>query len=79
MNALIEALQGNKDLCGNITGLQPCKIPSTLDTHTPKKRTLALIVVLPLGGARLFLGTFIGLLIVFDPRKRKSQVEEGDT
>ncbi|CAL5332801.1 unnamed protein product [Camellia sinensis] len=62
MNASIEALQGNKGLCGNVKGL-----------------TLVLIIVLPLGGALLLLGAFTGLLILFDPRKRKSQVEEGDT
>ncbi|CAL5386022.1 unnamed protein product [Camellia sinensis] len=47
-------------------------------THS-RKRTLVLIIVLSLGGALLLLGAFIGLLIVFNPRKRKSQVEEGNT
>ncbi|KAI8015071.1 MDIS1-interacting receptor like kinase 2 [Camellia lanceoleosa] len=71
MNASIEALQGNKGLCGNVKGLQPCKIPSALPKHTLAKRTLVLIIVLPLGGALLLLGAFIGLLTIFDPRKRK--------
>ncbi|CAL5386046.1 unnamed protein product [Camellia sinensis] len=79
MNASIEALQGNKGLCGNVKGLQPCKIPSALPKHTLAKRTLVPIIVLPLGGALLLLGAFTKLLIIFDPRKRKSQVEEGDT
>ncbi|CAL5384116.1 unnamed protein product [Camellia sinensis] len=79
MNASIEALQGNEGLCGNVKGLQPCKIPSALPKHTLAKRTLVLLIVLPLGGALLLLGAFTGLLIIFDPRKRRSQVEEGDT
>ncbi|XP_028070746.1 MDIS1-interacting receptor like kinase 2-like isoform X2 [Camellia sinensis] len=79
MNASIEALQGNKDLCGNVKGLLPCTIPSALPKHTLAKRTLVLIIVLPLGGALLLLGAFTGLLRIFDPRKRKSQVEGGDT
>ncbi|CAL5421489.1 unnamed protein product [Camellia sinensis] len=79
MNASIEALQGNKGLCGNVKGLQPCKVPSTLHKHTLEKRTLVLVIILPLGGALLLLGAFIGLLIMFNSRKTKSQVEEGDT
>ncbi|CAL5332807.1 unnamed protein product [Camellia sinensis] len=79
MNASIEALQGNKGLCGNVKGLLPCKIPSALPKHTLVKRTLVLIIVIPLGGTLLLLGAFTGLLSIFDPRKRKSQVEEGDT
>ncbi|CAL5339407.1 unnamed protein product [Camellia sinensis] len=78
MNASIEALQGNKGLCGNVKGLQPCEIPSALPKHTLAKRTLVLIIVLPLGGALLLLGAFTGLLIIFDPRKRKSQPPNED-
>ncbi|CAL5332812.1 unnamed protein product [Camellia sinensis] len=79
INASIEALQGNKGLCGNVKGLQPCKIPSAMHKHTLEKGTLVLIIVLPLGGALLLLGAFIGLFIIFDSRKRKSQVEKSDT
>ncbi|THF97593.1 hypothetical protein TEA_007595 [Camellia sinensis var. sinensis] len=79
MNASIEALQGNKDLCGNVKGLQPCKILSAIHKHTLEKGTLVLIIVLPLGGALLLLGAFIELFIIFDSRNRKSQVEKGDT
>ncbi|CAL5386028.1 unnamed protein product [Camellia sinensis] len=79
MNASIEALQGNKGLRGNVKGLQPCKVPSTLHKHTLEKRTHVLVIVLPFGGALLLLGAFIGLLIMFNSRKTKSQVDEGDT
>ncbi|KAL7262634.1 hypothetical protein ACSBR1_000903 [Camellia fascicularis] len=79
MNASIEALQGHKGLCGNVKGLQPCKILSAIHIHTLEKGTLVLIIVLPLGGALLLLGAFIGLLIIFNSRNRKSQVEKGNT
>ncbi|PSS17398.1 MDIS1-interacting receptor like kinase [Actinidia chinensis var. chinensis] len=76
MNASIEALQGNKDLCGNITGLKPCKNHVAENKKTSQRnRTLILIIVLPLGGALLLLGAFIGLLIMFDRRKRKAEAD----
>ncbi|XP_028087189.1 MDIS1-interacting receptor like kinase 2-like [Camellia sinensis] len=77
MNALIEALQGNK--CVEMS--QVCSLAKFLLhwIHTLDKRALVLIIVLPLGVALLLLGAFIGLLAVFYPRKRKSQVKEGDT
>ncbi|GMP46011.1 hypothetical protein CsSME_00014330 [Camellia sinensis var. sinensis] len=75
-------LSHNK-LCGLIPksfeGLQPCKVLSALHKHTLERRTLVLVIVLPLGGALLLLGAFIGLLFMFNSRKTKSQVEEGDT
>ncbi|XP_057504194.1 MDIS1-interacting receptor like kinase 2-like [Actinidia eriantha] len=74
MNASIEALQGNKDLCGNVTGLQPCKNHVAENKKTSRRnRTLILTIVLPLGGALLLLGAFIGLLIMFDRRKREAE------
>ncbi|XP_028117890.1 MDIS1-interacting receptor like kinase 2-like [Camellia sinensis] len=79
MNASIEALQGNKGLCGNVKGLQPCKVLFALHKHTLAKKTLVLVIMLPLGGALLLLGAFNGLLIMFNSRKTKSQVEKGDT
>ncbi|KAH7843023.1 hypothetical protein Vadar_011860 [Vaccinium darrowii] len=69
MNAGIEGLQGNKGLCGNVTGLQPCKKKGDY-------RTLVLVIVLPLGGALLLLGAFAGFLIISDQRKRKSHVKD---
>ncbi|CAL5386036.1 unnamed protein product [Camellia sinensis] len=60
-------------------GLQPCKVLSALHKHTLERRTLVLVIMLSLGGALLLLGAFIGLLFMFNSRKTKSQVEEGDT
>lgn len=75
MNASIEALRGNKGLCGNITGLQLCKSSSTLYNLSLKKNhELALLISLPLVGAFLLLCAFIGLFIIYERRRRKMQV-----
>ncbi|KAG5548004.1 hypothetical protein RHGRI_013634 [Rhododendron griersonianum] len=79
MNASMEGLQGNKDLCGNVTGLQPCKNHFPVNRHTSQKknhRMLVLVIVLTLGGALLLLGAFVGCLTISHRRKRKSHVED---
>ncbi|THG06369.1 hypothetical protein TEA_025728 [Camellia sinensis var. sinensis] len=55
INASMEALQGNKGPCGNVKGLQPCEILSTMHKHTLENGTLVLIIVLSLGEALLLL------------------------
>ncbi|KAI8558917.1 hypothetical protein RHMOL_Rhmol04G0133400 [Rhododendron molle] len=75
MNAGIEGLKGNKGLCGNVTGLQPCKNHFPDASHKKDHRMLILVIVLPLSGALLLLGAFIGFLTIFDRRKRKSHVQ----
>ncbi|KAH7845731.1 hypothetical protein Vadar_005381 [Vaccinium darrowii] len=74
MNATIEGLQGNKGLCGNVTGLKPCKIQKDNRKIQKDNRTLVLVIVLPLAGALLLLGAFVGFLIISDLRKK--QVED---
>ncbi|KAK3033896.1 hypothetical protein RJ639_033531, partial [Escallonia herrerae] len=77
--ASIETLQGNKDLCGNVTGLKPCKNPSAMNKHIPKKsHKLVLMISLPLLGSVLLLCAFIALLISYEQRKRKPEVEQRD-
>ncbi|KAI8548254.1 hypothetical protein RHMOL_Rhmol07G0259300 [Rhododendron molle] len=79
MNATIQGLQGNNGLCGNVIGLQPCKCGNIIGLQPCKyqndHQTLVLIIVLPLGGALLLVGAFIGFLIVSGRRKRKSLVK----
>ncbi|KAG5552608.1 hypothetical protein RHGRI_010632 [Rhododendron griersonianum] len=75
-NAAIEGLQGNQGLCGNVTGLQPCKNHFSENRHTSRNKDhhmLILVIVLPLSGALLLLCVFIGFLTIFNRRKRKSQ------
>ncbi|KAJ0800915.1 putative protein kinase RLK-Pelle-LRR-XI-1 family [Helianthus annuus] len=65
-NLSIEALQGNEDLCGNVTGLRQC----ASESHTPKrKHKLALVISLPLLGA-LLLGVLMGILTFYRHRSK---------
>ncbi|KAI3755148.1 hypothetical protein L1987_54943 [Smallanthus sonchifolius] len=65
-NLPIQALQGNKDLCGNITGLEQC----ALQIRTPnRKHKLALVISLPLLGA-LVLGGLMGIFTFYSCRSK---------
>ncbi|XP_049387262.1 MDIS1-interacting receptor like kinase 2-like [Solanum stenotomum] len=77
MNALLE---GNKGLCGNVTGFQPCKKPSSVvKKHSiAKGRKLILITVLPVMGALVLLCVFIGVLFMCNKRRRVKDVERRD-
>ncbi|XP_057977984.1 MDIS1-interacting receptor like kinase 2 [Malania oleifera] len=74
-DAPIEALQGNRGLCGNVRGLQPCN--SSFDHQQGKKKgvKLLLLVMLPILGAVLLLFAFIGSFFIFQKRKRNAQSE----
>ncbi|KAK3008140.1 hypothetical protein RJ639_014928, partial [Escallonia herrerae] len=76
MNAPIEALQGNKGLCGSINGLQPCETPPVM---SKKSHKLALIIALPLSGALLLLFTFVMIFLGYERRKKKPEGEQTDT
>ncbi|XP_058222203.1 MDIS1-interacting receptor like kinase 2-like [Rhododendron vialii] len=69
MNATIQGLQGNKGLCGNVPGLQSCK-------NQMDHRTLVFVIAFTLGGELLLVGAFVGFLIIYNRRKRKSHVED---
>ncbi|KAH0683680.1 hypothetical protein KY290_022308 [Solanum tuberosum] len=77
MNA---SLEGNKGLCGNVTGFQPCKKPSSVvKKHSiAKGRKLILITVLPVMGALVLLCVFIGVLFMCNKRRRVKDVERRD-
>ncbi|XP_076897818.1 uncharacterized protein LOC143551230 [Bidens hawaiensis] len=67
MNISIEALEGNDDLCGNVSGLKRCTSESpTLN----RRRKLALLISLPFLGA-LLLGGLIGIFSSFNWRSKK--------
>ena len=53
--AHIEALQGNKGLCGNVTGLQPCRVGHILEKG---HKTIFFIIFLLLGTLLLVLAFF---------------------
>ncbi|XP_075088868.1 MDIS1-interacting receptor like kinase 2-like [Nicotiana tabacum] len=74
MNA---SLEGNRGLCGNVTGSQPCERPSSMvKKHSRSK--LILVTVLPIMGALVLLCTFIGVLLMCDERRRVRDIERRD-
>ncbi|ONI35100.1 hypothetical protein PRUPE_1G515900 [Prunus persica] len=73
--APIEALQGNKALCGNVTGLHPCNNSPVEKKHNSKIgfKVVYCLIMLPVLGA--FMLAFYGIFITLR-RKRESQQEE---
>ncbi|KAH9782759.1 MDIS1-interacting receptor like kinase 2 [Citrus sinensis] len=69
-NASVEALEGNKGLCGGVKGMQPCKV---FLSHKQNSRAKWFAIVFPVLGA-LFLS--MALIAIFILRKRKS--DSGD-
>ncbi|GAY66621.1 hypothetical protein CUMW_250240 [Citrus unshiu] len=69
-NAPVEALEGNKELCGGVKGMQPCKVFSS---HKQNSGGKWFAVVFPVLGA-LFVS--MALIAIFILRKRKS--DSGD-
>ncbi|KAH0760290.1 hypothetical protein KY290_023783 [Solanum tuberosum] len=73
--------KGNKDLCGNVIGFQPCERPSSIvKKHSMAKgHKLILITVLPIMGALVLLCAFIGVLFMCNKRRRVRDVERRDS
>ncbi|KAH9726759.1 MDIS1-interacting receptor like kinase 2 [Citrus sinensis] len=69
-NAPVEALEGNKELCGGVKGMQPCKVFSS---HKQNSGAKWFAIVFPVLGA-LFVS--MALIAIFILRKRKS--DSGD-
>ncbi|KAH0758806.1 hypothetical protein KY290_022299 [Solanum tuberosum] len=74
------SLEGNKGLCGNVAGLQPCERPSSMvKKHSMTKGCkLTLITILPAMGALVLLCVFIGVLFMCNKRRRVREVERRD-
>ncbi|KAJ0800042.1 putative protein kinase RLK-Pelle-LRR-XI-1 family [Helianthus annuus] len=66
INLTIEALQGNDDLCGNVSGLKQCALESPIPN---RKHNLALLISLPLLGALLH-GTLMAIFIFYNWRPK---------
>ncbi|GAY66094.1 hypothetical protein CUMW_245990 [Citrus unshiu] len=69
-NAPVEALEGNKELCGSVKGMQPCKVFSS---HKQNSGAKWFAIVFPVLGA-LFVS--MALIAIFILQKRKS--DSGD-
>ncbi|XP_049349560.1 MDIS1-interacting receptor like kinase 2-like [Solanum verrucosum] len=74
------SLEGNKGLCGNVTGFQHCRRPSSsVKKHSiAKGRKLILITVLPIMGALVLLCSFAGALLMCHKRRRVRDVKIQD-
>ncbi|CAI9116314.1 OLC1v1017426C1 [Oldenlandia corymbosa var. corymbosa] len=78
-NVTIQELEGNKGLCGNITGLRPCESPPLAGSRGRHKgRKLVLAIVLPVVGSLLILCALVGLFLLHERRKRRLRDESGD-
>ena len=67
-DAQIEALEGNKGLCGNVTGLQPC----AKGKHNSKKgHRIIFLIIFPLLRTLLLVLAFLGIFFFL---KRKGMV-----
>jgi hypothetical protein len=57
--ASFQSLRNNKDLCGNISGLEPCSTSrGNIHTHNDKTNKI-LVAILPLTLAALLLALFV--------------------
>ncbi|XP_040988238.1 MDIS1-interacting receptor like kinase 2-like [Juglans microcarpa x Juglans regia] len=74
-----QALQGNKGLCGNVTGLQPCNA-SMIYKHSSKRgHKVVFLLVFPLLGAVSVLLSFIGVFLFLQRRKIDLESKQSKT
>ncbi|KAL3506489.1 hypothetical protein ACH5RR_031871 [Cinchona calisaya] len=74
----IGQLQGNKGLCGNITGLKPCE--SFVGNHFTKKgHKLIVLIVPPVLGAIMLIYAVYGVIILCDRRKSYRNAKDNNT
>ena len=66
-DAHIEALQGNKGICGNVMGLQPCKVE-----HISKK---GLKIIFPLLGTLSLVLVFLGIYFTLKGKRQNPQTK----
>ncbi|KAL5769832.1 hypothetical protein ACOSP7_013986 [Xanthoceras sorbifolium] len=74
--ASIEALQGNKGLCGNVTGLSPCVDPFV--RYSRKSQKLVFSIIFPFLGAFLLLFVFFGIYFILQKRKKASSMKDSE-
>ncbi|KAM4075277.1 hypothetical protein ACB094_10G157200 [Castanea mollissima] len=74
-NASFEELEGNKGLCGQVKGLQPCQLDTT--DKQQRIRNIVFMIIFPLLGVLVLLFAFVGL-ISFTRRKKDSSKEHNE-
>ncbi|GLT93817.1 hypothetical protein SLE2022_115910 [Rubroshorea leprosula] len=69
------SLQGNKGLCGNVTGLMPCEANVLRKGHKNKK--ILFVIVFPLSGSMILSLTVLG--IFFSSKRTKDSLEKQES
>ncbi|XP_075639903.1 uncharacterized protein LOC142611687 isoform X1 [Castanea sativa] len=77
-DAPIEALEGNKGLCGEVKGLQPCQLVTT--DKKQRIHDLVFIIIFPLLGVFVLLFAFVGLTsFIRKGRKPRNECTKGES
>ncbi|XP_038715824.1 MDIS1-interacting receptor like kinase 2-like [Tripterygium wilfordii] len=75
-DASFEALQGNKGLCGNVQGMQPCKTSMQKKDKKKSHKVLFLTIFLPLSGVFLLIFALCGIFFMKREGKEDPQAKE---
>ncbi|XP_040987098.1 MDIS1-interacting receptor like kinase 2-like [Juglans microcarpa x Juglans regia] len=79
INASVEALQGNKGLCGNVLGLHPCNV-SMIYKHSSKRgHKVVFLLVFPLLGVVTVLLSIFGFFLFMQRRKTDLESKQSKT
>ncbi|KAF6169052.1 hypothetical protein GIB67_038549 [Kingdonia uniflora] len=68
-NLSFHAFKNNKDLCGNISGLQACDSSGTSKSNAMDKHKVVIIIILPLLGVFFLILASAGVFSIFNPKK----------
>ncbi|KAK9993334.1 hypothetical protein SO802_023037 [Lithocarpus litseifolius] len=66
-DACIETLQGNKGLCGNVTGLQPCMAGRQV---SKKEHKIIFLIIFPLLGTLSLVMMFLGIFFIYQSKRK---------
>ena len=72
-DAHIEALQGNKGLCGNITGWQPCMVGRHISREGHK---IIFLIIFPLLGTLSLVLMFLGIFFILQKKRKHSHTQQ---
>ncbi|KAF6141552.1 hypothetical protein GIB67_041029 [Kingdonia uniflora] len=68
-NLSFDAFKNNKDLCGNVSGLQACDSSGTSKSNAKDKHKVVIIIILPLLGVLFLILASAGVFFIFYRKK----------
>ncbi|KAF6153424.1 hypothetical protein GIB67_003614 [Kingdonia uniflora] len=68
-NLSFDAFKNNKDLCGNVSGLQACDSSGTSKSNAMDKHKVVIIIILPLLGVFFLIFASAGVFFIFNRKK----------